>query len=808
MKVLLKITSCMLLLLLSFLTYPTPEAFAEDEMFEAEYGEYKEEGVHYQIDIITDKELEKDKGFFGSVFNVSNIGEGVMSAIYFVFFKILELSFSFNLFMTNLMISILDFSYDVNIINELIDSMSSTVVNMTGLSGGTFSASGLFGAFSGLIALCVALYTLYQFVVNRASIKAFSGLLKSVVAFTVALGFFANYSTFLKGAHTISNEFSTFIISGSAGDMLIDESGNVQSISVQEKMYDNLFNTFVHKPYLLLQYGQTTGIEQERIKKLLELDPQLDAEKRSLVVKEEVVELGNDTFTYESIWKRYNYAGVMVLGNAISSIPVYLLALSLLLFQFWFLIIAMVAPFALLWSALPGQFGVLKRYLFELALPLVLKSIVSIGALLIFGLTEVIYSLSALAGGGSKGLVLSIVLQTILMMAMFLLRKRIGGIFTKGSTQLGLMREQINGAFINPTKKAIQMGTAVTAGTVAAIATGGALAPTLFAANVGKDVGKLATGDAGLGETGMKLATAAAGYKLLSNKQSAKKLDKLSQASIQEFANANQLSDIESQALAQSLHSKGLSNVSVDEIDEAKANFIEDYEAGNTNDESINEYIANGIARKRNAETSSNLVNHNNQVATLGSRAEQMDRIHAKQLLKNEIGASQTEDLYQELNNRHYNNMGSTEVEKYLHEYRLEANESMTSGQIPRSFKEYVVERVQYKQISERFESTLNDNSGYLKKEHIEMKTIEKVEQLVRNSSRFDEQRGVLEVKVTKKHLKDILHKYDDYLNGFSQSSINARSSTLTMDQYVLQEVQTITENKSSPVVEIKTDMP
>lgn len=790
MKVLLKkilyvigiITLCMLIT-------PSPTS-AEDEMFEAEYGEYKNDDVHYQIDIISDEELGSDEGILDSIKGMFDIGEGVMSAIYFVFFKILELAFTFNMFMTNLMISILDFSYNINIINDLIDEMSNTVVNMTGLSGGRFSANGLFGAFSGLIALSVALYTLYQFVVNKASIKAFNGLAKSVIAFTLALGFFGNYSTFLKGAHTISNEFSALIISGSSGEMIMDAEGNIKASSVQEKMYDNLFNTFVHKPYLLLQYGQTVGIDEARIKKLLVLDPQTQSEIRTEALLEEVNDLQNHNFTYDSIWKRYNYAGVMVLGNAISSIPVYLLSLSLLLFQFWFLIMAMVAPFALLWAALPGQFGVLKRYLFELALPLVLKSVVSIGALLIFGLTEVIYNLSALAGGGSKGLVLSIVLQTILMMAMYLLRNRIGGIFTKGSTQLGLMRDQINESFIDPTKKAIQTTAALTAGAATAVATGG-LAPALAAANIGREVGKAVTGDASVSDAGAKIATTAMGYKMLSNRLAKKQLDPTSKESVEAFASSNALSASELKELGATFNAKGLSNITVEEIEEAKESYLEEYQDGQVNDQNMNHYMANHIAKKRNAATSDGLLQQHQKIATLASRSEQLDKVRAKQLLTNEIGVQETEELYQELNKRRFHNVSSHDVEGYLHEHRLESETAMANGEIPRPFKSFVIEKVQYKQVQDKFEMALNDSTSYLQREHIEPATIQQVQSIIRDSSSYDQANGVMEVKITQQHLQEIRHKYDDYLNRYNQTrQAHSGAAPISVNQYLVKEVQ------------------
>ena len=780
---------------------------AEDEMFDANYGQFKNEEYYYDLDLVTQSEVEEaeeEGGFFASIadtFDLSNISEGVMEAIYYVFFMIVEFFFSFNLFMTNLMISILDFAYDTNIVNSLIDAMSGTVIGISGLGDGSITVGGLFGSFSSFIAIVVALYALYQFVIKRAAIGAFSSLLKSIIVFTLALAFFTNYTTFLKGAHTISNEFSALILSGTTGDVVIDEAtGVVQSNTVQNQMYDNLFTTFVHKPYLLLQYGKTEGIEENRIKELLELNPNTEADARKkLAIKEVAGE--NEIMHVSSIWKRYNYTGIMVIGNAVASIPVYLLSLSLLLFQVWFLIIAMVAPFAFLWAALPGQFGVLKRYLFELSLPLVLKSVVSIGALLIFGLTEVIYSLSAIAGGGSKGLVLAIVLQTILMMAMFLLRKRIGGIFTKGSEQLAAMREQMQASVVDPVKKGFQNTATTAVGATVAVASGGALAPAMMAANAAKEATKAMTGDTSFGDATKSIATTALGYKMLSDKMAKIKLDTSSVESVNAFSENEQLDDSQVAALKNNLKNQQLSDVSVEELNEAKLAYLEAHEMNDSNGQSMSEYMARHIVKKRNAATTQHLVDRQEKATVLSSLASKVEDSRKKQLVVSELGKVGANEFYNTLGSR-VNDISFNEMEDYVHEHKLYAEESMQSGIVPQPFADYVKGRVEYKELSTNLHDSLSSNNEAMQKIHLQVRTIEKINQISEESASINEVRGVVEVKVTEERIQQIHQQYNNYLESYPTSRTGRlNSEPLSRDDYMLQKVK---ELVNDPKVEMQ----
>lgn len=475
----------------------------EEPLYSATSGIYKDEKVYYSLDLVTPSQIE-EKGILDSIWKTITFGieDKFVDGYYYSYFFLIQFGFQFNLFMTNVMIGVLNSAYDTNIINALVDKVDNTIKSIAGISNGKFSSKGLFGGFLGIITVTVAIYTLYQVVVKRASISAFSGLLKSLVALTVSLWFFTNYTTIIKGLNTITVQASGLILSGS---MNVEKNGNINDVTIKEKMNDNIFNVFVHKPYLMLQYGTTdqSKIGDDRVLSLLSKKP--DSEKRKEIAMQEVTEKGNQMLTYTYLQKRMNFLSVMTIANAISSIPVFLLAMSLYLFQFWFLVIAMIAPFALLWSAVPNQFGVLKRYFFELSVPLVLKMGVSALALVIFGLTEVIYSINAGSNGTTLSYILSSLIQGLLLLTMFLLRKRIFSIFVIGSSIIKNMRDELNVSVSDPIGKGVQSVTTMAGTLIGGLA--GRSKGALVGASIGSNVGNLVTGETSVGDFAQKMGS-------------------------------------------------------------------------------------------------------------------------------------------------------------------------------------------------------------------------------------------------------------------------------------------------------------
>ncbi|MFZ8004559.1 hypothetical protein ACO1D0_00085 [Bacillus licheniformis] len=89
-----------------------------------------------------------------------------------------------------------------------------------------------------------------------------------------------------------------------------------------------------------------------------------------------------------------------------------------------------VAPFALVWAAFPGQIRVLKKYAIELFFPLICKVFATVATLFIFVLGFMVYNIGS-AGNISQYLII-VFMQFVMLVLLFLLRKRICGIFKAG----------------------------------------------------------------------------------------------------------------------------------------------------------------------------------------------------------------------------------------------------------------------------------------------------------------------------------------------------------------------------------------
>lgn len=469
------------------------------------YGSLNRDDTHYLLDIVSmnkeQMESEENKSWWQkgwSIVNGSAIEDSVMGQIYELINMLNNYAFQFNIWLSQFMLSTLNLAYEFDLIDELINKLQALVQDITGISGVAFGNSGLFGSFAGIVAGLAVVYACYLYVWKRAATESIGEMMKTVLTFAIALLFFSNYSAFLSGINQVTTEASQLVLSGSVNKASLEESDNTVSgigeVTLREKMMDNIWTLFVDRPYLFMQYG-TDNIEDigsERIQELIKQPAGQDRE--DYVIEKEVKGVGNNMMTYGSVMERAVFTPLYLFVNGLSSIPVFLLALLLLVFQFWFMGIAAVAPFALLFAAIPGQFGVLKKYFVELGLPLVLKIVVSFGAIVVFAISEVVYNLNNIAVQGASEYIMICVLQFILLALMFFLRNRIKNIFSAGSKEFQALRAEVGSlqeAVTRPVKTGVQSTTTVAGAVAGGVMTGGA--GIAAGANIGSKVGQIAT---------------------------------------------------------------------------------------------------------------------------------------------------------------------------------------------------------------------------------------------------------------------------------------------------------------------------
>src|SRR3954466_14098188 len=130
-------------------------------------------------------------------------------------------------------------------------------------------------------------------------------------------------------------------------------------------------------------------------------------------------------------------------------------------------------------------------------IPLLLKMGLSVIALVIFGITDVLYNIDTL-GGGTQGYIITTLLQSLILFTLFLLRKRIFNVFSMGSRELNIMRDQMNSTFIDPAKKGISNTLTTGGALVGAVAAGPQGA--MLGSNIGGFLGNAVTGESDLSE--------------------------------------------------------------------------------------------------------------------------------------------------------------------------------------------------------------------------------------------------------------------------------------------------------------------
>ncbi|TMN20853.1 CD3337/EF1877 family mobilome membrane protein [Lentibacillus cibarius] len=508
-------------LILNIAMGTTQTVYAEDknESSQEQLGALKDNGKsYYHLDAVPD-DFNEEKSFADKVtdkFWFLDVKDKAGQKMNEFFNYLVNVAFDMNILMTNFMISSLDFAYNFNFINLIIDKLDSIMQQITGVTGiGNFSSNGIFGNLAKFVAVFTVIYAIFLMVWKRSMFSSFGTILQTVLALTIALLLFTNYSTFLSGLNQVTTQASSLILASDFnkqnqnGSQKVENAAptNLNEESLKREMKDNLWTLFVDRPYLYMMYGETNlnnignNISKEeainRINKILKNEP--NSESRYKAISNEINK-GNNYLLYDNISKRLSFTPLYLAINGITSLPVYFLALALLLFQFWFMLIAIFAPFALLFGAMPGQFNVVKRYFIELGLPLVLKIVVAFSALIIFAISELLYQADFTAtqsGNPFMGYIAAALIHFVLFMLLFFLRKRIKNIFAAGSQGVQEIREGV-GDFSNPLKKRTQ-GLATTYGAaIGGVATGGTGA--LAGANIGSSVGKMATGEGSVGD--------------------------------------------------------------------------------------------------------------------------------------------------------------------------------------------------------------------------------------------------------------------------------------------------------------------
>lgn len=400
-------------------------------IFEADYTRLPDDSeAHYHLDFTktTPEEQENNavENFIDNVQNFNPVGNTAEEMFAEYMNTMLNVVFNWNMMMVNFMIGVLNFGFDTDIVNGWIDSMEGMVQSMAGVSNGNI-VGGIFGALAGLAAMTAAAAFVYKMIMRGSPIAGINVLIKSSLAFAAAFLLFANFAPLMKGMNELSSELSSTMLTGTMNTI---NGENQTPEEVRDDVASNLWNEFIGRPYMIMQYG-TDDIDEigiERVNELLAIPP--GEERTEFIAETEVGDRGNENLSIEALPDKAAFTGIYSVINMIVSIPILLLGIAMVIFQLWFLMIAFLSPFALIVAAFPGQFSVLARYAVELIYPLIWKVIATVATLFMFTFGFMIYGMET--SSVMSHYFISAIMQFGLFGVFFLGRKRIARILTAG----------------------------------------------------------------------------------------------------------------------------------------------------------------------------------------------------------------------------------------------------------------------------------------------------------------------------------------------------------------------------------------
>lgn len=414
-------------------------AFAEDEPKATEantisgnlFDKTKQEDFenkNYEIDTAPHKDDEK--GLFskvsGYMFGDDSLGKDIQRKINGVGQWIVSLMFQFGVWLTKILLFVVEQSFDLDIIESIADKLGEAMQNIAGIgSKPEFESQGLFPAIIKMTCIFSVLYFLYLFFVKRQMTKGVSELFKVVLVIAGILVYIANAPAILKGMNTISSEISLQVLSKTTGTLEGNpgQSKEAAISNVKKQMWDLM----VDRPYLYLQYGQDSKekIGEERIKKLLDTPP---GEDRTKIVSDDVKDNKNFMMTNDSVGERLIFTFMYYTVNTFAGAPTAVICLLIIACQLLFMIMSIIGPIAMAFALLPKNRRVLISWAEQWLKPLAAKIFLSLIVIILFSIAGMLYKLPE---AGTSGYIMTMILQILVFVLCYLFRDNIKAAFRK-----------------------------------------------------------------------------------------------------------------------------------------------------------------------------------------------------------------------------------------------------------------------------------------------------------------------------------------------------------------------------------------
>jgi len=426
-----KIQIGILLLFILFLTFiPSAPANAEDMMDSLlpqeekkdHEGKIKLEYNQYPLSRYgMETQLEDDKlsdlmpwGWDDGVGKQMNQGISMMNSTLWGFNKIIAATVG----------TLVSEAYELNIVSDFADDISTVIKSISGFGPGGFASKGLWPYLATSILCIVGVWAAYIAIIKRSTTAAMSGILGTLIILTLGLGFFTNADKILKGFNDGVSEVQNDVLSFS---LTTTSPGNYDESEGMASMRNQIFNLMVKNPYLLLNFGTP---DQEKIEKKWDkkgsrvdaiLKTNIYSEKRKDAIDYEIKELKNGNMKPESLNDRFVILVFVLIANCILGTILLLLACSMIFYQVLILIFAVFTPVAFLIGLIPAFSNTATNILMKLLHAFYMKIALALLTTIYFSISSMVYN----SMDPKKGYILLFIIQIICAIAVWVKRNEI-----------------------------------------------------------------------------------------------------------------------------------------------------------------------------------------------------------------------------------------------------------------------------------------------------------------------------------------------------------------------------------------------
>ncbi|MCE5453066.1 hypothetical protein L6C90_14010 [Staphylococcus aureus] len=438
---------CVFSLLIAFMSsQPVHAVENQDSNMKIEnqkMGKYKDDNPNYAVETLNYKDIkeleekkeEKEKenqgwggkinDAIGSVVNfipntIGNVKDDTANAIkdqgLFVMSKISNGLMQWTVFMSDATLNFFHFSNQAELLNFFIDEVEGFIQDISGIDNSGINGNGLFGQFIGLISVLVLFGVMYNAFLKRAPVQALKGLLTPIICMTLAMILIANMGNFLKGVNTITNGTMNEIVTFGAGVKGDDDMNTTEDV---------LHKAMVYTPYVNMMFGtdDDSVVSQDRVKAIM---TEKNEKERKKLLKEEYKN-GNNMVHPDMVPVQILYGFISVICGSLLGVAVLMVSLAFFILQLILIFWAFLAPFALMWACLPGQFLVAQKFVQKLITPFIYK--IGLGVLvMVLGIIVGIVSRIDVSDG-IVGYGLQMFLIFAVFITLFILRNKVMSVF-------------------------------------------------------------------------------------------------------------------------------------------------------------------------------------------------------------------------------------------------------------------------------------------------------------------------------------------------------------------------------------------